>query len=37
MGVPQRGKSFKLMSIDTHTVESGKIIRAYQVEDWMAN
>ena len=35
MGVTQGGKSFKLMSIDIHTVESGKIIRSYHVEDWV--
>ena len=35
MGVPQGGKSFKLMSIDIHTIESGKIVRSYHVEDWM--
>ena len=35
MGVPQGGKSFKLMSIDIHTVESGKITRSYHVEDWV--
>jgi predicted ester cyclase len=35
MGVPQGGKSFNLMSIDIHTVESGKIIRSYHVEDWV--
>ena len=35
MGVPPSGKSFKLMSIDIHTLEGGKIIRSYHVEDWM--
>lgn len=35
MGVPLGGKSFKLMSIDVHTIEGGKITRAYHVEDWM--
>jgi len=35
MGVPHSGKSFKLMSIDVHTIEGGKIVRSYHVEDWM--
>ena len=36
MGVPHGGKPFKIMSIDIHTVENGKLIRAYHVEDWMS-
>jgi predicted ester cyclase len=35
MGVAQGGKSFRVMSIDIHTVKDGKMIRAYHVEDWM--
>ena len=35
MGVPESGKSFKLMSIDVHTIEGGKLTRSYHVEDWM--
>jgi predicted ester cyclase len=35
LGVPQGGGSFKLMSIDVHTVEAGKIARSYHVEDWL--
>ena len=35
MGVPQGGKSFKLMSIDVHTIEGGKLVRSYHVEDWL--
>src|SRR5215470_6944810 len=35
LGVPHGGKSFKLMSIDVHTIEGGKIVRSYHVEDWM--
>jgi predicted ester cyclase len=35
LGVPHGGKSFKLMSIDVHTVEGGKIARSYHVEDWL--
>jgi predicted ester cyclase len=35
MGVPHGGKSFRVMSIDVHTIRDGKIARAYHVEDWM--
>ena len=35
MGVPPGGKSFRIMSIDVHTIKDGKLIRAYHVEDWM--
>jgi predicted ester cyclase len=35
MGVPYTGKSFKLMSIDVHTLEGGKIVRTYHIEDWL--
>jgi ketosteroid isomerase-like protein len=35
MGAPHTGKSFKLMSIDVHTIEGGKIVRSYHVEDWL--
>ena len=35
MGVPSGGKSFRIMSIDVHTIKDGKMIRAYHVEDWM--
>jgi len=34
MGTATNGKSFKLMSIDVHTIENGKIVRTYHVEDW---
>ena len=34
MGNQTNGKSFKLMSIDLHTLEGGKIARTYHVEDW---
>jgi len=34
MGTPTNGKSFKLMSLDVHTIEGGKIARTYHVEDW---
>lgn len=35
MGAPHTGKSFKLMSIDVHTLEGGKLVRSYHVEDWL--
>lgn len=34
-GAPHGGKSFKLMSIDVHTLEGGKMVRSYHVEDWI--
>jgi len=33
-GVDGGGKSFEIMSIDIHTVEGGKIVRTFHVEDW---
>ncbi|MGH6962005.1 MAG: ester cyclase [Dongiaceae bacterium] len=33
-GVDAGGRSFDIMSIDIHTVENGKIVRSYHVEDW---
>ena len=35
MGAPYTGKSFKLMSIDVHTIEGGKMVRTYHIEDWL--
>ena len=36
MGVPHAGKSFKIMTIDIHTVENGKLVgKTYHLEDWM--
>jgi len=35
MGAPHTGKSFKLMSIDVHTLEGGKMVRSYHIEDWI--
>ena len=35
MGAPRTGKSFKVMSIDVHTVEGGKMVRSYHIEDWI--
>ncbi len=33
-GVDGKGKGFEIMSIDIHTVEDGKIVKTYHVEDW---
>jgi len=33
-GVPHGGKSFKIMSIDVHTVKGGKLATVHHVEDW---
>ena len=35
MGMPHGGKSFKVMSIDVHTIKDAKMVRAYHIEDWM--
>jgi predicted ester cyclase len=35
MGAPHSGKSFKLMSIDVHTLEGVELIRSYHTEDRM--
>jgi predicted ester cyclase len=35
LGAPHTGKSFKLMSIDVHTLEGGKLVRSYHIEDWL--
>ena len=35
MGAPHTGRSFKLMSIDVHTLDGGKMVRSYHVEDWI--
>ena len=34
-GAPHTGRSFKIMSIDVHTLEGGKMVRSYHIEDWM--
>jgi predicted ester cyclase len=33
-GVDGNGKSFDILTIDIHTVENGKIVSSYHVEDW---
>ena len=34
-GVEPKGKSFKIMTIDIHTVENGKITTSFHVEEWL--
>lgn len=35
MGMPTDGtKSFKIMTIDIHTIEDGKIVNVHHLEDW---
>jgi predicted ester cyclase len=34
-GTASSGRSFKVMSIDVHTIENGRMIRSYHVEDWI--
>jgi ketosteroid isomerase-like protein len=36
LGVEPSGKSFEIMSIDIHTVENGKIVKSYHVEEWLS-
>jgi predicted ester cyclase len=33
-GVPHTGRSFKVMSIDIHTLRDGKIAYTHHLEDW---
>lgn len=33
-GVDGKGKSFDILTIDIHTLEDGKIVSSYHVEDW---
>jgi steroid delta-isomerase-like uncharacterized protein len=33
---PPTGQSFEIMTIDIHTVEDGKIVRSFHLEDWAA-
>jgi predicted ester cyclase len=34
LGLVPNGKSFDITAIDIHTIQNGKIIRTYHVEDW---
>jgi predicted ester cyclase len=35
LGLPPRGKSFRVMSIDIHTIEHDKIVKTHHLEDWL--
>jgi len=32
-GAPPSGQRFEIMSVDIHTVEGGRIVRTYHLED----
>ena len=34
-GALHTGKSFKVMSIDVHTLQDGKMVRSWHIEDWI--
>ncbi|WP_158940436.1 ester cyclase [Burkholderia sp. S171] len=34
-GVKPTGKSFRIMSIDIHTIKDGKMVRSYHLENWV--
>ena len=34
MGIAHGGRSFRIMTIDIHTVRDGKLVTAHHVEDW---
>lgn len=34
LGAPHTGRSFRIMTIDIHTVQGGKLTVAHHVEDW---
>ncbi len=34
LGLAPNGKTFHIMAIDIHTIQNGKIVRTYHVEDW---
>ena len=33
-GQQPNGKAFRIMSIDIHTVENGRIVKSYHIEEW---
>ena len=35
-GVDGEGRGFDILAIDIHTIENGKIVNTYHVEDWAA-
>jgi len=34
LGIPHDGRSFRIMTIDIHTVEQGRLVRSVHLEDW---
>ncbi|MEC8699945.1 MAG: ester cyclase [Pseudomonadota bacterium] len=34
-GLEPQGRSFKIMTIDIHTVEKGRIVKSHHVEEWI--
>lgn len=34
LGVAQSGQAFRIMTIDVHEVQDGRVARTYHVEDW---
>ena len=34
-GSPHTGKAFRVMSIDVHTLQDGKMVRSWHIEDWL--
>jgi predicted ester cyclase len=34
MGLPVTGRSFRIMSVDIHVIENGKIARTHYIKDW---
>jgi predicted ester cyclase len=34
-GAAPTGKPFRIMSIDVHTIEGGRMVRSYHIEDWI--
>ncbi|WP_439575040.1 ester cyclase [Phreatobacter sp.] len=35
MGVNPQGRSFRIMTLDIHEVDAGKVVRTYHSEDWV--
>ncbi|KXF81888.1 ester cyclase [Enterovibrio coralii] len=33
-GQPVNGKPFSVMTLDIHTIEDGKVVKTYHIEDW---
>lgn len=34
LGIAQSGRAFRIMTIDVHEIEDGRVARTYHVEDW---